>query len=149
MRSLIVTAALFSAAGATAQPQELALRDLESKSPRKLNKDEVTALMTGAKISRISPRGSQNFWTNDVGGSFVASSDNRGAGAMAQSAGRPAQAPGKWHISEDGRYCILIEWKSVGNEEWCRYVLATSDGHYLIRSDNVGTERVYKFEISK
>jgi Protein of unknown function (DUF995) len=138
-----------AAMAAAAQPQGLTLRDLESKGPRKLSKDEVTQLMPGAKMARISDRGNQHYWTNDVGGSFVASSDNRGAGAVMQGQGRPSTAPGKWHISDDGRYCVLIEWKGVPTEEWCRFVLTTSDGYYMVRSDGVGTERVHKFEIKK
>ena len=63
--------------------------------------------------------------------------------------GRPSTASGKWHISDDGRYCILIEWKGVPTEEWCRYVLETTDGYYVTRSTSVGTERVEKFEIKK
>lgn len=134
---------------AVAQPQELTLRDLEGKSPRKLSKDEVTQLMPGAKMARISARGNQHYWSNDKDGTFVASSDNRGAGAAVVGQGRQTTATGKWHISDDGRYCVLIEWKGVPTEEWCRYVLATSDGHYMVKSDSVGTERVYKFEIKK
>jgi Protein of unknown function (DUF995) len=150
MRQLPFAAALLCLAGAVAaQGPEPTLRDLESRSPRKLTKDEVSALMTGAKITRISARGSRNYWTNDKGGSFIASSDNSGAGADVRSQGRPSTAQGKWHLSDDGRYCILIEWRVVGNEEWCRYVLSTSDGYYWVRSDNLGTEKVYKFEIAK
>ena len=44
---------------------------------------------------------------------------------------------------------LLIEWKGVPTEEWCRYILQTSDGYYAARSDSVGTERVYKLEIKK
>ena len=134
---------------ASAQPQQLVLRDLEGKSLRTLSKDEVTQLMTGAKMARISQRGNQHYWTNDAGGSFVASSDNRGAGAAVRSQGRPATARGKWHISDDGRYCLLIEWTGVPTEEWCRFVLHTSDGYYMTKSTSVGTENVYKFEITK
>lgn len=150
MNKTLLCALLTGAAmAAVAQPQELTLRDLEGKSPRKLSKDEVTQLMTGAKMARISPRGNQHYWSNDKDGTFVASSDNRGAGATVQGQGRPTTAYGKWHISDDGRYCVLIEWKSVPTEEWCRFVLDTSDGHYMVRSDSVGTERAFKFDIKK
>jgi Protein of unknown function (DUF995) len=148
-RPLIAAALLCFAAIAAAQGQEPTLRDIESKSPRKLTKDEVSALMTGARIVRITARGNRHDWTNEKSGSFVASSDNRGAGALVHSQGRPSTAQGKWHLSDDGRYCVLIEWRGAGNEEWCRYVLITSDGYYWVRSDNLGTEKVYKFEVSK
>jgi Protein of unknown function (DUF995) len=150
MKGLIAIASLWGLAGvAAAQPQEPTLRDLESKSPRKLSKDEVTQVMTGAKLSRLSGRGNQHHWSNDSGGNFVISSDNRGPGSPGSAQGRSSTALGKWHISDDGRYCVLIEWKGVPTEEWCRFVFETSDGYYTARSDSVGTERVYKIEIKK
>ena len=139
---------VLGAAAAAAHADELVLRDLESKSPRKLAKPELTELLNGAKMSRVSGRGNIHHWTNDADGSFVVSSDNRGAGAV-RASGRPTTASGKWHISDDGRYCVLIEWKSVPTEEWCRYILQTTDGYYAVRSDSVGTERVYKLEIGR
>jgi hypothetical protein len=149
-KSLIAAAsAVLCCTLAQAQAPEMTLRDLEGKSPRKLNKDELTQLMTGAKMARISARGNQHYWTNDSGGSFVASSDNTGAGAVVRGQGKPSTARGKWHVSDDGRYCILIEWTGVPTEEWCRFVLDTSDGHYMVKSESVGTERVYKFDIKK
>jgi hypothetical protein len=149
MKASVVSALLMGclASAALGQEPQLSLRDLESKSPRKLSKDEVTQLMTGAQMSRVSGRGNRHIWTND--GSFIASSDNTGAGGATGRSGRPTTAPGKWHISDDGRYCILIEWRGLPAEEWCRFVLHTSDGYYTTRSDSVGTERVYRFEIGK
>lgn len=141
--------ALGVATVAAAQTAPLTLRDIADKKPRKLSKDEVTALIPGAKMSRISQRGNQHFWTNGAGGSFIASSDNQGPGMDPRVAGRPTTAPGKWHISDDGRYCILIEWRGVPTEEWCRFVFEASDGYYVARSDSVATERVEKFEIRK
>lgn len=131
-----------------ARAQQLVLRDLESKSPKKLSKDELTQLLTDAKMSRISERGNTHNWSNASGGSFVISSDNRGAGASV-AVGRNTTSRGKWHISDDGRYCVLIEWQGVPTEEWCRYILQTSDGYYAVRSDSVGTERVHKLEIKQ
>ena len=129
--------------------ETMVLRDLEPRSPKKLTKEQATELLTGAKISRISARGNVHNWTNDAGGSFVASSDNRGAGAVISGSGRTTTSPGKWHISDDGRYCVLIEWRGVPSEEWCRFILQTTDGYYAVRSDSVGTERVYKLDIRK
>jgi len=149
MKTLLPWIALGTVAFATclpamAQSPELVLRDLESKSPKKLNKDEVTQLMTGAKILRVSPTGNVVQWANESGGSFIASSENRD-----RAAAKATTANGKWHISDDGRYCVLIEWKRNPTEEWCRLVFETSDGYYTARSDSVATERVHKLEIKK
>ncbi len=150
MKSIVAIALLAGGIGAAcAQAQSLTMRDLEGKNLRTLSLDEVKQLLPGAKMSRISQRGNRHFWTNDSDGKFVASSDNMGGGGTVIGGGRPSTAPGKWHISEDGRYCVLIEWKGVPTEEWCRFVLDTSDGYYMTRSTTVGTERVEKFEIKK
>ncbi len=110
---------------ALAQNAPLTLRDIADKNPRKLSKDEVTALLPGARMARVSQRGNRHIWTNESGGSFIASSDNQGVGMDARAAGRPSTAQGKWHISDDGRYCVLIEWRGVPTEEWCRFVFET------------------------
>ena len=63
--------------------------------------------------------------------------------------GRAVTARGKWRISDDGRYCVFIEWRGIPNEEWCRYILQTNDGYYGVNSDSVATARVFKMDIKK
>jgi hypothetical protein len=135
-------------ASALSQGTEPTLRDLDRKDPKRLSIEEVKQLLPGAKMRRVTPRGWVNTWTNEPDGQFVASAFNPNPGVSRSTGG--SSSKGKWHISDDGRYCVLIEW--VGNyptEEWCRYVLQTSDGYYLTRSDQVKTEKVYKMEITK
>jgi len=43
----------------------------------------------------------------------------------------------------------LIEWKKNPTEERCRYLLKAGDDYYATKSDKIGTEKVYKLEISK
>jgi hypothetical protein len=148
VRNWLLYSALLGATGLVmAQAEGPVLRDLEAKSPRKLNKEELTQLLTGAKMSRVSGRGNTHYWSNDKDGSFVISSDNSGSRAVVGGQGRGSTALGKWHISDDGRYCVMIEWKSLPTEEWCRFIIQTSEGYYSTRSDSVGTEKVYKLEI--
>ena len=122
--------------------QAQVLRDLASMQPSTLSKDELQQLLPGAGIRRVSAKGNTQSWSNDAGGSFVVSSDNRASN------GRNSTAPGKWHLSDDGRYCIVIEWKTVETEEWCRLVIKTTDGYYTAKSDKTGAEKVYKLDIS-
>lgn len=141
---------MFVAMTVAAQGGPLTLRDISDKKPRKLSKEEVTALIPSAKMARVSARGNRHTWSNDTGGSLFATSDNMGTGFDPRAHGKPTTVPGKWHISDDGRYCILIEWRGVPTEEWCRFVFEASDGnYYMARSDSVATERVEKFEIKK
>ncbi len=94
-------------------------------------------------MSRVTAKGSTHVWKNDAGGSFVISSDNRDRG------GRNTTAQGKWHIAEDGRYCVLIEWNVNPTEEWCRYIVKAGADYYAVKTDKTATEKVYKFVISK
>lgn len=119
------------------------LRDLDAQGRVTLTKDELSQLLPSASMSRVSPRGNTQRWKNDSDGSFVISSDNKAT------TGRNSTAQGKWHISDDGRYCVLIEWKGVETEQWCRYIVKSGGAYYGSKSDRVGTEKVYKLDISK
>ena len=42
---------------------------------------------------------------------------------------------GTWKVSDDGKYCIDIDWKKV-SEKWCSYVLkGEGDTYYLNKVD--------------
>lgn len=118
------------------------LRDLDAAGRVTLSKEELGQLLHGATMSRVSAKGNTHFWKNDSDGTFVISSDNRDRGKGSST------ARGKWNISDDGRYCVLIEWKTVETEEWCRYIIRTGSDYYGAKSDKTGTEKVYKLEIS-
>ena len=129
---------------ASAQAQDAAvLRDLDAAGRATLSKDELTQLLPGARISRVSVRGNTQIWTNEPGGKFIVSSDNKDKGT------RTTTAPGKWHVSDDGRFCVLIEWKTADTEEWCRYLVKSGADYYSTKSDKTATERVFKLNISK
>ncbi len=119
------------------------LRDLEAQGRVTLTKEELNQLLPNAKMSRLSPQGQMQIWKNDPSGSFIVSSENRATG------GRNTTAPGTWQISEDGRYCVLIEWKTYGAEEWCRFIVKAGSDYYATKSDKTLTEKVYRLEISK
>jgi hypothetical protein len=123
--------------------EAVVLRDLEAQSPVTLTKDELTQLLPNAKMTRVSLKGNSSAWKNDSSGSFVISSDNRDVG------GQNSTAQGKWHISDDGRYCVLIEWRRNPTEEWCRYIVKAGTDYYATKSDKTGSEKVYKLGITK
>lgn len=119
------------------------MRDLDALGRVTLTKDELTQLLPNASMRRVSGAGNSQSWKNDPGGTFVVSSDNRSTNS------RNSTAPGKWHISDDGRYCVLMEWKRAATEEWCRYILKAGNDYYATKSEKIETEKVYKLEISK
>lgn len=136
---------------AQAQEGPQVVRDLDPMTPRKLTKEDLQQLLPGAKMSRLSASGNTHLWTNDPDGTFIVSSDNRNLpGGGGATGARGSTAPGKWHISDDGRYCLLIEWKSVPTEEWCRYFFVVADGsYYATKSARNPAEKVYKLQVSK
>lgn len=122
------------------------MRDLEGMNQRQLSKDELKVLLAGARLARVTVRGNYHHWTNEADGTFVAVAPNLGLVTSIGNQRRPSRADGQWHISEDGRYCVVIEWKVVGTEKWCRVVLHTSDGYYMVSK---GSDTAHKFEIKK
>lgn len=123
--------------------ENMVLRDLDAQGRVTLTKDELHQLLPNASMSRASARGNTHYWKNDTSGNFIISSDNRAT------TNRPSTAQGKWHISDDGRYCVLIEWPRIDTEEWCRYIVKAGGGYYATKSDKIGTEKAHKLEISK
>ncbi|MCY7282654.1 MAG: DUF995 domain-containing protein [Cyanobacteria bacterium CAN_BIN43] len=113
------------------------LSDLDSQRRATLTKEDLGQLLPNASMSRLNAEGNSQFWKNEPSGSFIISS------------GQSSTAQGKWHISDDGRYCVLIEWKRAPTEDWCRYIVKAGNTYYATRSDKTGTERVYRLEISK
>ena len=135
---------LFVCAPVLAQAAEAkVLRDLDAAGRTTLTREELVQLLPGAHMSRISAKGNTHLWKNDSGGSFIISSDNRDRGAVAST------ASGKWSISDDGRYCVLVEWKTIETEEWCRYIVRSGADYYATKSDKTGTERVHKLSINR
>ena len=141
-RQPLIAAALVIACGAAFAQKPAVLGDLPAERVT-LAKDELTQLLPGAKMRRYTVQGNAQAWSNDAGGSFVISSDNRGTQGM------NSTANGIWKISDDGRYCLTIEWKRNPTEDWCRLIVKAGGSYYMSRSDKVETERVYLVEISR
>lgn len=76
----------------------LLLDDLKSQNGVRLTVDELRVLMPGAKVvSRVETAGSTRYWTNELDGKFVASSDNRsGMGGMSGN----TTAQGTWSVAD-------------------------------------------------
>ncbi|MEP7101134.1 MAG: DUF995 domain-containing protein [Burkholderiales bacterium] len=137
-----VSIALATASGLALADPPAVLADLAAQGKTTLGKGELQQLLPGASMRRMNVQGSAQAWTNEPDGSFVVSSDNRGQ------QGNNSTARGTWKISDDGRYCVTIEWKRNPTEDWCRVIVKSGDGYYAARSDK-DTERVYPLEIKK
>lgn len=127
LRALLVVVLLALSSAATAQGMTLAA--VKAKGGVQLSADELKQLMPGAKVANSLATGATRHWTNDAGGTFVASTDGR-----TFNAGRtiPASGQGSWHIADNGTYCVNINWGLV-KEDWCCYIFKASDKYYAVR----------------
>jgi Protein of unknown function (DUF995) len=146
-RNALYAGLLLAAFSAPVLAEPTLLRHLEPLHPTKLSKGQLEKLLPGAKMSRKVYTGSTHYWTNEPNGKFVISTDNRGRVGTSTILSS-STAPGNWHISPDGRYCVTIEWKRVPTENWCRFVFETSEGYYASKSDHDGAEKVHRLVIN-
>jgi hypothetical protein len=105
--------------------QVLTLADVKVKNGVQLSASEVKQLLPGAKVVSLTNAGSTRSWHNAPDGAFAASSDSRGADGR----GRPASGTGTWRLTDDGRYCVAIQWNRQ-TEDWCRYIFKAGDKYY-------------------
>lgn len=110
----------------------------------KLSKEELASVLPGTKAVYVIKAGSIHRWTNEPDGKFVASSD---AKTVSMSSRVGGTARGTWRVSDDGKYCVNIDWKNV-TENWCQFVFRASDGgYYLSGTDDPQAEK-RKIELS-
>ena len=93
--------------------------DTTAAGARVLSRSEVERLVHRAHITSPT-NGTVRTWTNDPAG-FIASSSTGGA--------RPVKGKGRSRVTEDGAYCVDIEWpRNV--ESWCRRIYVVADHRY-------------------
>lgn len=99
-RGLMIVAGValgVSAANGPAVAQETAV---------KLSKADLLELMPGQKVMHVSKAGNTRHWTNEADGSLFAS----WAPIITGSGKFGGSGKGTWNISDDGRYCVKIDW---------------------------------------
>ena len=86
--------------------------------PLPLTRDQLIALMPGATMLRTNTAGALREWVNVPNGTLTV---YWGGGGFAQS----HSASGKWSVTNDGRFCLQIDWEDKP-ENWCRFLESTS-----------------------
>lgn len=144
MKRVLLVAVGLMCCGPAAWAENLRLSDLAPLGATQLSKEELQALLPGAKVKSIaSTTGSARYWENSPDGKFIASSDNRGG-----SSGRPLQAQGTWHIGDNGTYCVQLEWRTV-TEQWCRILFKAGDKYYGVRSLSNPADVAHEYSITR
>lgn len=85
--------------------------------PLPLTRDQLIALMPGATLLRTNTAGALREWVNVPNGTLTV---YWAGGGFAQS----HSASGKWRVTDDGRFCLQIDWEDKP-ENWCRFLEPT------------------------
>lgn len=131
----------------------LRLGELKSRGAVQVSKAEADALLPGAEVKNVTPQGGTRYWENDPSGKFVASTDlhgsSRGHNIIGSGGGQGGNTGnGKWHIGDDGSYCVTIEWR-LRTEQWCRYLFKLGDKYYGVKSLENPAAEAYEFTFSR
>jgi hypothetical protein len=121
----------------TARAQEAGVR---------MSKEELASFLPGTKAVYVIKGGSTHMWTNEPEGKFVASTDAKSITGTGMGGGRSAR--GTWRVSDDGKYCISIDWNRHP-ENWCRYVYRTPGGDYYMADSDDESAKKRKIELTK
>ncbi len=102
---------------------------------KKLSVDEVKLIIVSdADVEQINgSTGGIRRWKNSADGKFIASRVAASGGSNSVS------GSGEWKLTENGQYCVQIEWRPrVGGpeqENWCRTLWKFEDAIFLAPSD--------------
>ena len=100
----------------------------------KMTRDELLSFLPGTKVTHFSSGGSERHWTNEPDGNLYATTNNKTYGSATGS--RTTGQAGKWKVSDEGKYCVEIDWKRA-SEDWCASVLkGEGDTYYLNKADD-------------
>ncbi|NPT44690.1 hypothetical protein GNZ12_25915 [Paraburkholderia sp. 1N] len=108
-----------------------------------LSRDELQQILPNSDVNIKFANGDNNRWTNAQDGTLVANWQN---GVGSGSKHFSALGHGTWKISDDGRYCVHIQWpKSV--TDWCRTVARSGEDSYTLATTN--GEPSWQMKVSK
>jgi hypothetical protein len=111
------------------QAEEMTLGAVKAQGAQLLTKEELAALLPGARLTREVERGEVHINTLKDG-SITADyqSRTRNTGQL--------KGSGTWKISDDGKYCVEIKWNRVLEDvSGCRSMYKSGDDYYGAASD--------------
>lgn len=111
-----------------------------------LPKDELASFLPGTKAVYVIKGGSTHIWTNEPEGKFVATTDAKTINSTGMGGGYTAR--GTWRVSDDGKYCVSIDWSRY-SENWCYFVYRTPGGGYFMTETDDSAAKKRKIELTK
>jgi len=113
---------------------------LDPKDRVTLSREELVRLLPGpgssASVPRIAPGLDQPSQRHAHGHLGIRGKD-------------PLVAEGKWRITDEGRFCVRIEWPGYDPEDWCRLIVKSGGKYFAVDSDQDLKGRLRPFEIIK
>ncbi len=123
---LAVIAVAWIVCGRMQAAEEMTLSAVKAAGGKELAGEELKALLPGKTGRRSVDRYDLN-WLHDADGKLRASSVEKTGRMVAWN------YPGTWRVSDDGKYCLRIEWYS-GTEQWCRFIAKLGDDYLAFDS---------------
>jgi hypothetical protein len=118
------------------------LGELLDAGGKKLSKEEVRTVLSGARVTGPSTTGAATEYTYKADGSF--------SGNLKTSADWATGVVGTWSVDESGKLCA--RWTLTKNSkgfDGCFFYFANRDQYYLSESDSNRASPVYKRTINK
>ena len=122
--------------------EELNLGALKAQGAQLISKDDLTALLTGASLTRQVERGEVHINTlkdGSLNSDFKSKMRNV----------NQIKGYGTWKVSDDGKYCFDIKWnRGFDDVSGCRSMYKIGDDYYSAGSDG-DDAKTYHYKISK
>jgi hypothetical protein len=119
--------------------------DVKANGGVPLSAAELGDLLPGAKVTSWTQAGSRRTWQNKPDGSLAASTDGRG---VTGGKNAYATAGGSWRVTDNGRWCVTINWPDPYHEDWCRLMFKVGGRYYGVGKPEDGAP-ASEFEIGK
>jgi hypothetical protein len=101
--------------------------------PSTPTREQLLAVLPGKRMSYVDNRDRTVQWINNADGTAAV---RRSAGLSGKN-GAGSSAPAHWSVSDDGRFCMDIDWPANhgGPSHWCREVSLDAGGAPVLKPD--------------
>jgi hypothetical protein len=136
-----LVAAVSFAVAVTVHAEEPTLGAIKAQGAQRLSKDELTALLAGASLTREVERGDVHINTlkdGSVNANYQSKMRNL----------NQIKGFGSWKVGDDGKYCIEIKWNRLLEDvSGCRNMYKAGDDYYGAGSE-ADDAKLYRYKIS-
>jgi Protein of unknown function (DUF995) len=135
--------ALLTALGCvTCFAEDLTLGALKAQGAQPLSKDDLSALLSGARLTREVSSGEVHINTlkdGSINADFKSTTRNSGQ----------LRGFGNWKVTDDGKYCVDIKWNRIIEDvKGCRTMYKAGEDYYGAAT-GTDEEKPYHYKISK